>query len=105
MGYKLTRKLSFGMRFPSSIVRRNSAETKKLRCRAANIIFLTDARTRRSLKDMFVPVSAREVASFGKVRDGRMQTREGEGLVMRRLLHLTYLLDLELDFSFLLYFL
>lgn len=54
---------------------------------------------------MFVPMPAKEAASFGKMRYSRMQTREGEGLIVCRLLYMTYLLYLELDFSFLLYFL
>jgi hypothetical protein len=50
---------------------------------------------------MFVLTSASEIAGFDKVGDSRLQALEGEGLVVRRLLHLTYLLYLELDFPFL----
>src|ERR1700694_1257873 len=52
---------------------------------------------------MFVPVSASEVSSFSKVGNSRMQTRESEGLVVRRLLYLTNFLHLKFDFSFLFY--
>jgi len=45
-----------------------------------NIIFLTDARPRQSVKDVFVPVPTCEVASLSKVRDSCMQTRKCDSL-------------------------
>lgn len=71
----------------------------------ANIVFLANARPGQSLKDMFIPVSAHEFPSLCKVRDIRMQAWESESVVVHRPLYLTHLLDLEFDFSFLLYLL
>jgi len=54
---------------------------------------------------MLVPLPITKLASYSKFKDGFIKTREYKSLIVRGLLYLTYLLDLELDLSFLFDFL